>query len=81
MNGSESKRRRKRRGQPRKVQLAVKEEAELRQEEGRQENVEMKMRTYVRFVEVTMMMMTKRHRKGGLDVMKGVVGDGTTTGV
>ena len=41
----------------------------------------MRMRTYVRFVEVTMMMMMKRHRKGGLDVMKGVVGDGTTTGV
>jgi len=41
----------------------------------------MKTRTYVRYVEETMMMMTKRHRKGGLDVMKGVVGDGTTIGV
>ena len=49
--------------------------AKLREAEGRQEeNVEkMRMRTYVRFGEVTMMMM-KRHRKGGLNVMKGVVG-------
>ena len=61
---------------------------EAKQEEGRKEEgrpeenvVKMKTRTYVRYVEETMMMMTKRHRKGGLDVMKGVVGDGTTIGV
>ena len=56
---------------------------EGRKEEGRpEENVEkMKTRTYVRYVEETMMMMTKRHRKGGLDVMKGVVGNGTTISV
>ena len=40
-----------------------------------------RLRTYVRYVEVTMTMMTKRHRKGGLDVVKEVVGDGTTIGV
>ena len=61
---------------------------EAKQEEGRKEEgrpeenvVKMKTRTYVRYVEETMMMMTKRHRKGGLDVMKGVVGNGTTIGV
>jgi len=38
-------------------------------------------RTYVRYVEETMMMMTMRHRKGGLDVMNGIVDDCTTIGV
>ena len=54
---------------------------EGRKEEGRpEENVEkMRTRTCVRYVEETMMMMTKRHRKGGLDVMRGVAGDGITT--
>ena len=90
MRGYYSRRKRKK---PRKIQVAGKQEAEVREEEGRQEeakqeegrpeeNVEkMKTRTYVRYVEETMMMMTKRHRKGGLDVMKGVVGNGTSTGV
>ena len=115
MRGYYSRRKRKK---PRKIQVAGKQEAEVREEEGRkeeakqeegrkeeakqeegrkeegrpeegrkeegrpEENVEkMKTRTYVRYVEETMMMMTKRHRKGGLDVMKGVVGNGTTIGV
>ena len=55
---------------------------EGRKEEGRpEENVKMRTRTCVRYVEETMMMMMKRHRKGGLDVMRGVAGDGTTIGV
>ena len=79
---------RRKRKKPRKIQVAGKQEAEVREEEGRQEedrleeNVEkMKTRTSVRYVEETMMMMTKRHGKGGLDVLKGFVGDDTTIGV
>ena len=93
MSEQHSRRRRKSSGQSRKIEVVGKLEAETREEEGRQvegkqeegrpeENVEkMRTRTCVRYVKETMMMMMKRHRKGGLDVMRGVAGDGTTIGV